>query len=261
MNIKLVFYNTFTDWKQFEMIKGSRPWNSFLIIAEGSFSFTVGGKEYHVEKDEIACFPQNVRYEREVISPLTFHQFAFMADSHHPYVMQLEAGKLKIPPAHVRSVIETLDLAAKFFASESEEVHCRVIENLLMEHYLYSTKNQKTAVGQDKDVAYVVQYMSEHLSEKINMEEIAESLYLSNAGLIWKFKTYLHQTPAHFLIVLRMQRGKQLLSETRMCIGEIAALCGYSNSYYFSNAFRKYYGVTPSEMRARYKPNKNGENN
>ena len=129
MNIKLVFYNTFTDWKQFEMIKGSRPWNSFLIIAEGSFSFTVGGKEYHVEKDEIACFPQNVRYEREVISPLTFHQFAFMADSHHPYVMQLEAGKLKIPPAHVRSVIETLDLAAKFFASESEEVHCRVIEN------------------------------------------------------------------------------------------------------------------------------------
>jgi AraC-like DNA-binding protein len=52
-----------------------------------------------------------------------------------------------------------------------------------------------------------------------------------------------------FLIGLRMQRAKYLLLESPARINEIAALCGYRNAYYFSNAFKKHFGVSPLRYR------------
>lgn len=253
MNIRLVFYNTFSDWTRFEMPKGSRPWNVFLVLAEGEFSCRTGGEEYTVKKNEIAYFPRNQFYRRQVISPLRFHQLAFLTDEEDEYMAPLRHGKLNIPPEHVQTIVESLDTVSRYFNQQNNDIFCYAVQNIIMENYIYSAGQSREPIRQDKDVALAIQYMSDHLNEKINIKELAEMLHLSDVGLIWKFNRSLNRMPARFLIMLRMQKGKQLLTETNLRISEISQLCGYSNAYYFSNAFRKFFHMTPSEMRASHK--------
>ena len=46
-----------------------------------------------------------------------------------------------------------------------------------------------------------------------------------------------------------MERAKQLILEGRHSIKEIADLLGISNPFYFSTAFRRYVGMSPSQYR------------
>ncbi len=48
---------------------------------------------------------------------------------------------------------------------------------------------------------------------------------------------------------LRIEKAKELLSETEKPMGEIALECGFTNSQQFSAVFRKYSGRTPSQYR------------
>ena len=50
-------------------------------------------------------------------------------------------------------------------------------------------------------------------------------------------------------IAIRMERAKQLILEGRHSIKEIADLLGISNPFYFSTAFRRYVGMSPSQYR------------
>ena len=51
------------------------------------------------------------------------------------------------------------------------------------------------------------------------------------------------------LIGIRIRHAKQLLIGTAHPISEIAAAVGFENCYYFSNAFKKQTGLSPSDYR------------
>lgn len=68
--------------------------------------------------------------------------------------------------------------------------------------------------------------------------------------LIGRFKAETGFTPIDYLIRLRMSRAKQFLSNTDLPISVIAAKVGYEDIYYFSNAFHKACGCSPTVYRA-----------
>jgi AraC-like DNA-binding protein len=48
---------------------------------------------------------------------------------------------------------------------------------------------------------------------------------------------------------LRLDHGQQLLLDTRLTVREIAEQCGYPEQANFTAAFRKRFGVAPSQLR------------
>jgi AraC-like DNA-binding protein len=54
-----------------------------------------------------------------------------------------------------------------------------------------------------------------------------------------------------FVLDIRMKEAKKLLERTSLRITEITDRLGYSDITYFSNAFKRKTGVTPSEYRKR----------
>jgi AraC-like DNA-binding protein len=48
---------------------------------------------------------------------------------------------------------------------------------------------------------------------------------------------------------LRLERAAELLTRTHLDIGEIAYAVGYSDRLYFSRAFHRFAGCSPSEYR------------
>lgn len=247
MNINLVFYNTFSGRRDFEMKTGSRKWHAILILKEGCISFTINGREYTAGKDEIAFFPGNLFLTRRVLEPITFHQLAFFVTPEHPYFSSMQEGLLSLPKNHVHCLIETLDNLVYRSENHKTRIYCSLIDQIILENHLYRTEDAHQRPQLDATVYEALRYINTHLGEKISIPDIAAHVHLSNIGLIWKFRTLLGCTPSEMVLVLRMQYAKYLLLESHKSVKEVAALCGYSNPFYFSNVFQRYFHHPPSK--------------
>lgn len=250
MNLQLIFSNSFSDRTEFEVTEGIRAWDMMLVITKGKMVCRLENTEVTIEENEILYIPANTEFSRWIVEPIDFFQFVYHTDPASPICAQMSAGKLNIPKDNVRAIAENYSLL--FHLPDNRALFLHTIERIAVEHYIHRRSERHGAEGYSEDILHVLRYMNEHLSEKIDLDALADEVYLSHVGLIWKFKNQLHTTPSRYLIKLRMHYAKQLLHEGALRVGEIAALCGYSNAYYFANAFRKETGMSPSEFRKKH---------
>jgi len=251
MQLRLIHYNHELDKTSFALSEGKRPWHILLILCKGAISATFQERGEHVRigEGEIAFFPANTAFTRAVDAPIDFHQFAFLCNDEHPICRALHAGRLDLPATQTVAVCNTLARVAAH--PEHRALLLHVLEHLLTEQYLFS-KNAATPVHVSDDVRFATQYLADHLSEHVDMRALAARVYLSQTGLIRKFRRELDTTPSQYLIMLRLREGKRLLLEGALPIGEVARRCGYAGAYYFTNAFRSYTGMSPTAFRRHY---------
>jgi two-component system response regulator YesN len=97
-------------------------------------------------------------------------------------------------------------------------------------------------------VDFMIQYVHEHFTEEITLEDLSKQLYLSRNYLNQIFKKANGETFTNYVIRVRMEKAKSLLVEGKYMIYEIAEKIGYKNVPYFSSIFKKYHGVNPSDF-------------
>ena len=85
----------------------------------------------------------------------------------------------------------------------------------------------------------------------IKVMEIASNLGIHPNYLAMVFKNELGVSPKNYLINRRMKLALNLIEEKDMTIKEVAEKTGYSNQLQFSKAFRKHFGCSPTEYKAR----------
>lgn len=84
----------------------------------------------------------------------------------------------------------------------------------------------------------------------LSIEMVAREFHISGTQLRRVFKSELGISPSDYLASIRLESAKELLMmRPDLSISEISDNCGYSSVYYFSAAFRKAVGMTPSEFR------------
>lgn len=92
-------------------------------------------------------------------------------------------------------------------------------------------------------------YIKDHLSEKLTVEELAEIVHLHPQYVSRLFKQQTNYSLSEYIISERLEKSKKLLLQTEYTITEIAGHCGFSDSNYFTRVFKKHEGVPPSEFR------------
>lgn len=92
-------------------------------------------------------------------------------------------------------------------------------------------------------------FIHTHLHEPLTLNMIAEAVAVSPAHLIRLFRAELHTTPMAYLWERRVALGAEMLRQTGLNVGEIAARCGFRTSYHFSRRVRQSTGLTPLEIR------------
>ncbi|MCM3175508.1 AraC family transcriptional regulator [Paenibacillus sp. MER 99-2] len=98
-------------------------------------------------------------------------------------------------------------------------------------------------------VTLTLEYMLENYAKPHTLDSLSEVMGRSPGHLSNCFKQVLNRGPIDCLIRLRMQKACTLLTESKLPIRMIASTIGYQDSYYFSNAFKKYYGISPQKYR------------
>ena len=91
-----------------------------------------------------------------------------------------------------------------------------------------------------------MQVVSERISGKLTVGDLAAAVNVSPSQLTVLFRTYLGMSPAKYITHIRLEESKNMLSEAEMSIGEIAELLGYASIQHYSKQFREWFGMTPS---------------
>jgi len=95
-----------------------------------------------------------------------------------------------------------------------------------------------------------LEYIDNHLDEPITFELIAEKFHFSAYYFHRMFSTIVGKTIAAHVRDRRLMQACIQLAESNRPVIDIALNCGYNSSQSFSRAFKKYFGVSPSEYRA-----------
>lgn len=142
----------------------------------------------------------------------------------------IELGVLRylVKPANPRELLQIL--------KGVEEKHGRVVKK--MAEPVYNLLVKKAA-----------DYIEENYGEKISVKEIAEHLYVTPNYLSDLFKRHTGKNISAYITDVRLEKAKEYLTIPECNVAFISERVGIGNSRYFSNLFKKKYGMTPSEYR------------
>lgn len=90
----------------------------------------------------------------------------------------------------------------------------------------------------------------DHLSDDINVDDIAREAGYSRAHFTRLFRHLYGIPPARYLTELRLRSAVRILQIELCSIKEIAARCGFKDESYFCKVFRKHHGVSPKNFRS-----------
>lgn len=169
-----------------------------------------------------------------------------------------DMGKTVFLPKHPLQIVEDgqMDLSGDATALQLQFVK-NAIQLLLLALVNADTTEKQSRItiyehdSQRKTLTKNIKdYLKQNLDKPISLEEISGRFSYSLSSIKRIFKEETGSSIIAYCNLLRMRKAKELLLNTNATIGQIAGEVGYSSVYYFSLAFKKKWGISPSKYRA-----------
>lgn len=95
----------------------------------------------------------------------------------------------------------------------------------------------------------LVSFIHQNYAEKVNLDDIANAAHISKGECCRIFKRLYHMTPFQYLVLYRLNRSIELLTDTDYSIAQIAQHVGFCSSSYYTKCFRKEFNCVPHKYR------------
>lgn len=95
----------------------------------------------------------------------------------------------------------------------------------------------------------VIEYINEHVTEKIDINELSKISKWSHHHFIKTFTKFMNQTPYQYILKKKVEKAKALIIESDIPLGTICTELGFTSYSNFCNAFRKETNKTPDVYR------------
>lgn len=226
-------------------------------ITSGKGTYTVEEKTFSLTAgDAFLIYPgTRVAYQADLLDPWNYEWVGFNGSdarailnatsfSRDHVVLQglscgdeLRAGIRRIYEAFGNSFSQSLKMTGQLY--------------LLLELLTEEAGEDKRQKGRDADVVRsAIGFIDQRYSYAISVEDVADYAGVSRSTLFRIFTRYLEISPKEYLDSYRIRKAMYLLKETDLTIGAIAVSVGYDNGLYFSKAFHKMTGQSPSLYRS-----------
>ena len=103
-------------------------------------------------------------------------------------------------------------------------------------------------LGETKNpiISKAVSYIKSNFNSDITLSDVAKAHFISSEHLSRTFKKEMGVGFSDFVTMVRLQNAENMLkSQDDKSISEIAYSCGFNDSNYFSDKFKKVYGISP----------------
>lgn len=222
---------------------GCQPTNALFYVTGGSFSLCIGEQTEIITENDLVAFPEDMEFERHIITPVTFYYVRFEGGENIP------RGRVKITN-HMR-LITSLEYLVTLTQRPDGK---RELKDYYLNDIFIQMRTERSIEKnlRDEVVSGAIRFFENNLSEKITLSDTASAVGVSVSGLIQHFNDHTSLTPARYLTAMRIKKAEMLLCSGNMPLSEIASICGYENAFYFSNTFKKIKGISPKVFRQKY---------
>ncbi|MCC6460732.1 MAG: AraC family transcriptional regulator [Saprospiraceae bacterium] len=177
-----------------------------------------------------------------------------------------ESGNWAVDSAqfHIRNSHELADAVGRLIRIPSEPNLAKdMLANVTLQELLIrllQTQARTTLLEQTSTLqtrhrfAFVIQFIREHLTENLSIQQLARLACMSKPHFFRRFKQELGVSPLDFILQERIKLAKQVLSRPDTSVTDACYHSGFNNLAYFTLQFKKYEGTTPSYFRKRLIP-------
>lgn len=135
----------------------------------------------------------------------------------------------------------------------SNEIHKDILADLTLKEMLIrimQTQQLNLLEGKGEvlkggRMEFITHYIREHLTDRLNIEDLCKRIGMSKAVFFRVFKTELGISPLEFVIRERIRLAKKHLSDPDSSIKEACFAAGFNSLNYFNRIFKKHEGITP----------------
>lgn len=243
-----------------------------VYVKEGTATICASDKIYNLEKGDI-IFHKPLEFHKYMIDDFSFAELfifsftlegddttffedkVFKLDKHQRLIISQFLGFLyekcgsdgvTAVRTHGQFGIKTLHT---ILSSEKKDILISIVINYIYSLLLSICDNATTineAVLAHTDLyKKAVKYMHTHIGEKLSINDIAKYCATSTTSLKNTFMDFAGVGVHSYFLKMKISRAINLLSEG-VAVGEISQMLGFSSQAYFSAAFKRETGVSPS---------------
>lgn len=264
-----IFYLNESEAREFQY--HYHDFHKILIFVGGDISYTVEGKEYELQPGDVMLIPAgqihrpvirgNVSYER-VIAYVSREFFdAFQQEKTDLFYGFREVEKygsnlIRLPKeaqGGLERVVE--DLIASFDTQSLDtELYqkLKLVEYLLLLNRCLLKEEQEyhPAGTANIKVLGILEYIHQHLTEELSIDNIANAMYLDRSYMMHLFKKEMGYTIGHYITEKRLFLANEYIlkgeSMTDACYKS-----GFQNYTTFYQAYKKKYHCSPKKLQMR----------
>ena len=278
MEMKLDFFTHFDSFPFFIQFGGHQggmyfhthiDFSELVIVLDGQAINVVGEEQFPVEKGDVFVMGKgsshgyleardfkicNIMFDFDSllnanydVKELEGFHALFLLD---PLAPDGFKSRLKLSPEKFREIKKTVLAALEEYEGGSPArqsmlfAYFMQIVVTLSRLYGMSPMQKETA-----GVAAAAAYIERHFNENITLERLLEISHYSQRHFIRLFSECYNISPHKYLQNIRMKHACLLLEQTNKPITEIAAICGFNDSNFFTRTFKKQMIMTPTEYR------------
>ncbi|MBD3242508.1 MAG: helix-turn-helix domain-containing protein [Chitinivibrionales bacterium] len=247
-------------WAVWEHLNGSCD---LVHVIRGKVRLHVEGRVYAAEAGDTLIIPPERPHRDEFPIESVFEallvQFTW-DDIERWFDPSINAPLLTLPPAYKQAFKrELLQMYETFRADRPLSRELNDARLLALLALMRSGVAQTQRTGRDEErfdqdrqvqvIRLVKEYIACNLSRPIALRDIADHLGMSTYHLSHVFSSASGFRLSEYLTHERMQEAARRLHDPRVRISEAAYAVGYNDPNYFTKAFRKHFGMSPSQYR------------
>jgi len=224
--------------------KTGRECDGFVLLREGSIRYVFAGETLTVRSGDVLHLSRGAVYDMDVLEPSTFRcaDFDFLPLSETRPVT-LFSGLPTETKNLFRQLFHLWNMGLPWQKAEAQGLLCRLFAEGLRAQSLSRSRGAEA-------LAPAMEFLLANYEDPaLSVEQAAEAANLSPTHLRRLFRQHRGITPGQYLRSLRLEKAKNLLTESNCSVQEIARACGFDDAYYFSRLFHKEVGVSPSDYR------------
>jgi len=227
-------------------------------MKEGTCSYFIDNKVYEIESGDIVLIPDGVIHKTNygntphtrLLINCSANYIPTSVTSHIPKLIYLYRNEAAL------SEIDEIFKKIEAEYNSPDEFTAEAVKCLVYSLFFVMARNNNKFTNKSSSSMLVeecVKHIKKNFMHPISLSEMARLYSVSQEHLSRIFKKETGFGFNEFITLVRLQRAEAMLkNENGKTISEIAYACGFNDSNYFSDKFKKAYGVVPSEVKKKF---------
>ena len=255
------------DKKDIKFEYHHHDFSKIVILIDGDLTYYIEGKAYILKPWDILFVNKN-EIHKPVVNPNKYYERIviwlnpdFMAKYAQGNNNLLKCFEVAIKNNYnlLRLNMKSIDIIKNLIqdiqnCNNSNEFGSEILKEslfvqlmvLMTRLFLNSDKNRDIEdIQYDKTIEGVLNYINSNLENDLSIDTIASEFFISKYYLMRKFKNQIGSSIHNYVVQKRLILARSLISDG-LSMSSVCSRCGFNDYSSFVRAFKKVYGVSPS---------------